>query len=95
MRQRRVFDAVREYAAVDAARWWDYIEDQLSPYLAGKSPMAADYYLFMITRWAPDPDAMLAGRPRLAAFISAMRRNSIVGDVNNPTVKQRDFEVRT
>ena len=86
-----MFDAVREYAAVDAARWWDYIEGQLSPYLAGKSPMAADFYLFMITRWAPDPDAMLAGRPRLAAFITAMRQNAIVGDVNESHGKARDF----
>ena len=86
-----MFDAVREYAAIDAVRWWDYIEGQLTPYLAGEAPMAADYYLLMITRWAPDPDAMIAGRPRLEAFISAMRQNPIVGDINESHGKARDF----
>lgn len=86
-----MFDAVREYAAVDAARWWDYIEGQLDPYLAGDSPMAADYYLFMITRWAPDQQVMTEGRPALSAFIAAMRQNPIIGDVNESHGKPRDF----
>ena len=64
-----MFDAVREYAAVDAARWWDYIEINCLPILP-VNPRWRQILLFMITRWAPDPDAMLAGRPRLAAFIS-------------------------
>ena len=40
----------------------DYLESQLDPYLAGAAPMAADFYLFMIDRWAPDKDRVRSGR---------------------------------
>ena len=46
-------------AIVDGDRWWDYVDGQLDPFLSGAAPMAADFYLFMMTRWAPDRDRML------------------------------------
>ena len=64
---------IREHAVADAMRWLDYLETQLAPFLAGAAPMAADFYLFMMTRWAPDRDLMLAGRPNLAEFVDLMR----------------------
>jgi GST-like protein len=72
------FDDVREMAIVDGDRWWDYVDGQLDPFLSGAAPMAADFYLFMMTRWAPDRDRMLDGRSSLAAFIDRMRLHPTV-----------------
>ena len=58
-------EAIRDFALTDMDRWLDYLESQLDPYLAGAAPMAADYYLFMITRWAPDKDRVRSGRQKL------------------------------
>ena len=52
-------DDVRDMAIIDGDRWWDYLDGQLDPFLSGAAPMAADFYLFMMTRWAPDRDRML------------------------------------
>jgi len=35
---------IHEYAAIEANKWLNYLEDELKPYLAGASPLAADYY---------------------------------------------------
>ena len=67
-----MFDGVRAKAVEDGDRWWDYLESQLSPFLGGATPGAADFYMFMISRWAPDRDRMLAGRPRLGEFVDRM-----------------------
>jgi glutathione S-transferase len=76
-----MFDGVRERAVIDGDRWWDYMDAQLHPFLGGATAGPADFYLFMITRWAPDRDRMLAGRPRLAAFIDSMRTHPNVDAV--------------
>jgi glutathione S-transferase len=64
---------IRDHAIGDAMRWLDYLAAQLAPFLAGDTPMAADFYFFMMTRWAPDREQMIKGRPQLAAFIDSMR----------------------
>ncbi|MEC8642233.1 MAG: hypothetical protein VXZ67_04930, partial [Pseudomonadota bacterium] len=61
--------------------WWDYLESQLSPFLGGATPGAADFYMFMISRWAPDRDRMLAGRPRLGEFVDRMAAHPTVDAV--------------
>jgi len=66
-------EAIREHASQESLRWLDFLEGQLAPFLAGVAPLAADFYFFMMTRWAPDKDQMLDGRPAIAAFIEAMR----------------------
>jgi len=66
-------EKIRGHATDEALRWLDYLETQLDPHLAGAMPMAADFYFFMMTRWAPDRELMLKGRPKLAAFIDSMR----------------------
>ena len=66
-------ESIRDHAIADAMRWLDYLETQLDPFLAGEGPTAADFYFFMMTRWAPDPDLIREGRPKLAVFIDAMR----------------------
>lgn len=76
-----MFDTIQAYAIKDTSRWLDYLETQLDPYLAGEAPMAADFYFFMMTRWAPDSEMVVAGRPRIAAFIEAMRFHPTVESV--------------
>ncbi len=73
-----MFEGVRAKAVEDGDRWWDYLESQLSPCLGGATPGAADFYMFMISRWSPDRDRMLAGRPRLAAFLASMAAHPTV-----------------
>ena len=57
--------------------------------MAGAAPMAADFYLFMITRWAPDKDRVCSGRPKIATFIEAMRDHPVVEAVNFDREKPR------
>ena len=76
-----MFDAVRDMAKKDAERWWDYLEAQLDPYLGGDAPMAADFYLIMLTRWAPNLDAVVASKPHLRAFVGAMEAHPTVSAV--------------
>ena len=76
-----MFDTIQAYAMKDTSRWLDYLETQLDPYLAGDAPMAADFYFFMMTRWAPDSEMVVTGRPRIAAFIEAMRFHPTVESV--------------
>ena len=73
---------IHEYAAIEANKWLNYLEDELKPYLAGASPLAADYYFFMMTRWAPDADLLVENRPKLKKFISLMNGNETVMKVN-------------
>lgn len=73
---------IHEYAAIEANKWLNYLEGELHPYLAGASPLAADYYFFMMTRWAPDADLLVESRPNLARFISLMKENETVKKVN-------------
>ena len=73
-----MFDGVRAKAIEDGDRWWDYLESQLSPCLGGMTPGAADFYMFMISGWAPDRDRMLAGRPRLGEFVDRMAAHPTV-----------------
>jgi glutathione S-transferase len=73
---------IHEYAAIEANKWLNYLEDELKPYLAGASPLAADYYFFMMTRWAPDADLLVENRPKLKEFISLMNGNETVMNVN-------------
>ncbi len=76
-----MFDGVRDKALEDGDRWWDYLESQLDPFLGGASPGAADFYMFMMTGWAPDRDRMLRGRPRLGDFIENMGAHPTVDAV--------------
>ena len=85
-----MFDGVRDMAIADADRWWDYLESQLDPFLGGAVPLAADFYLFMMTGWTPDRERMLAGRPRLASFIDQMRGHPSVDAVTRSHKRPAD-----
>ena len=75
-------DAIRDFALIDIDRLLDYLQLQLDPYLAGAAPMASDFYLFMIILRVPDKDRVRSGRPKIAAFIDAMRYHPVVDSVN-------------
>ena len=57
---------------------FDYLEGQLSPNLLGGDICAADFYLYMLTRWEPNKDQMRTGRLKLAQFCEAMRQHPVV-----------------
>ena len=50
----------------------------LCPFLCGATRFAADFYLYMLARWDLDRDGLLAKRPKLAAFMAAMRAHPAV-----------------
>ncbi len=75
--------AIIDFIPLEEARWLDYLEDQLCPYLSGANPMAVDFYFYMMTRWSPDKSRMLNNRPRIKDFISMMATNKTVMETNN------------
>ena len=63
------FDGIKAKAREMNDTLFDYLEGQLSPNLLGGEICAADFYLYMLTRWEPNKDQMRTGRPKLAAFL--------------------------
>ena len=74
-------DDIRQTAKAFNYRLFDYLETELSPYICGKTLSAADFYLYMLTRWEPQKDRMLANRPKLKAFCDQMRGHNVVETV--------------
>ena len=74
-------DDVRARARDEQAVTYDYIETLLNPFLCGAAVTAADFYLYMLTRWDLDKPTLAATRPKLAAFIQAMRTHPSVDAV--------------
>lgn len=72
------FDDVRAQARAEQAMIYDYIETVLDPFLCGTTVTAADFYLYMLTRWDVDRTGLVANRPKLATFIQSMRRHPSV-----------------
>ena len=72
------FDGIKAKAREMNDTLFDYLEGQLSPNLLGGEICAADFYLYMLTRWEPNKDQMRTGRPKLAAFCEAMRQHPVV-----------------
>ena len=75
------FDGIKAKARETNDTLFDYLEDQLCPRLMGEDVCAADYYLYMLTRWEPHKDQMRDNRPRLAAFCDDMRSLAVVEEV--------------
>lgn len=75
------FDDVRTRAKGEQAPLYDYIESQLNPFLCGDAPTAADFYLYMLTRWDLDRAGLRAGRPHLTRFLDLMRQHESVAAV--------------
>ena len=77
-----IHQSIIDYIPHEEKRWLDYLENQLNPYLSGSSPMAVDFYFYMMTRWTPDRSRMLNNRPNIEHFISMMSSNNTVMTVN-------------
>jgi len=60
---------VKDLAKVTLRRRFDYAEQALakSPYLIGRSPSVADFYLFTVVSWLPRVGIDLSAWPSLAA----------------------------
>ena len=72
------YDGIRVKAREANNTLFDYLDAQLSPNLLGQQVCAADFYLYMLTRWEPNKQEMRDGRPHLAAFCDQMRQNPVV-----------------
>ena len=57
---------------------YDYIEYLLNPYICGEMLTAADFYLYMISRWNLDKDKLRETRPKLAAFLDELRAHPTI-----------------
>ena len=72
------YDGIKAKAREMNDTLFDYLEIQLSPNLLGGESCAADFYLYMLTRWEPNKDQMRTNRPKLAAFCDVMRQHPVV-----------------
>ena len=67
------FDDLRAKAVAEQAVLYDYIEAALAPYICGEVLTAADFYLYMLSRWDFNKTAIRASRPKLDALLTELR----------------------
>jgi glutathione S-transferase len=73
------FESLRGKAVAEQALLYDYIEAELAPYICGADLTAADFYLYMLSRWDLNKTAMRANRPKLNALLDELRaRPSVI-----------------
>jgi glutathione S-transferase len=77
----RNYDQVRERAKAEQASVYDYLELELNPYLCGDVLTAADFYLYMLTRWDLNKTKLRENRPKLSSMIDKMRLRDSVSEV--------------
>ena len=78
------YDDLRDFARSEQAVIYDYIETLLNPYICGELITAADFYLYMLSRWDVDKTALRKGRPKLTTFLEQIRsRPSVIKVLNN------------
>ena len=75
------FEPIKQSARVMNNKLYDYIENQLNPYICGDMLTAADFYLYMVHRWDTDKTALRTNRPKLAAFLAEMRDHPVIDKV--------------
>ena len=75
------YESIRACARAEQALVFDYLEAELAPYLCGNQLTAADFYLYMLSRWDVDKTAMRAGRPKLNALLDEIRARPTVDAV--------------
>ena len=69
---------MRGLAVVEQAPAYELVEETLCPFLCGATPFAAYFYLYKLARWDLDSNVLLDKRPKLAAFMAAMRAHPAV-----------------
>ena len=67
------FDYLRAKAVAEQAVLYDYIEAALAPYICGEVLTAADFYLYMLSRWDFNKTAIRDTRPKLDALLTELR----------------------
>ena len=74
------FSDIRAKAVAEQAVLYDYIESELAPYICGKILTAADFYLYMLTRWDFNKTTIRATRPKLDALLTELRARPSVSE---------------
>ena len=74
------FDDLRANAVAEQAVLYDYIEAELAPYICGEVLTAADFYLYMLSRWDFNKTAIRAPRPKLDALLTELRARPSVSE---------------
>ena len=74
------FGSLRARAVAEQALLYDYIEAELAPYICGADLTAADFYLYMLSRWDLNKTAMRAHRPKLNALLDELRARPSVSE---------------
>ena len=72
---------MKEKALQEQSIIYDYIEQNLNPYLCGEIITAADFYLYTLTRWDFDKTKLRNGRPNLTNFLDKLRSRPSVSRV--------------
>ena len=86
------YEDLSRKAREEQSKIYDYIENELNPYICGDLLTAADFYLYMLVRWDLYKDALYHSRPQLKNLTNIMRaRPSIAGVLNNQ--RKRKIEV--
>ncbi len=78
--QKSGFDDLRAKAVAEQSVLYDYIEAELTPYICGKTLTAADFYLYMLSRWDFNKTAIRINRPKLNALLAELRARPSVSD---------------
>ena len=65
-------------AKAEQALMYNYIEKELNPYLCEENLTAADFYLYMLTRWDLDKNSLRENRPKLTFLIDTIRNRPSV-----------------
>lgn len=74
------FHDLRSKAIAEQAVLYDYIEAELDPYICGKTLTAADFYLYMLSRWDFNKVGIRAKRPKLESLLTELRARPSVND---------------
>lgn len=78
--QESAFDDLRANAVAEQAVLYDYIEAELAPYICGEVLTAADFYLYMLSRWDFNKTAIRATRLKLDALLTELRARPSVSE---------------
>ena len=75
------FNEMRRLAQGHQSVLFNHVEAMLNPYLCGDILTAADFYLYMMSRWDMNKETMFDGRPKLKTFIKNMREHPSIDKV--------------
>tara|TARA_A100000164_G_C21616893_1_gene634767 strand:- start:21 stop:635 length:615 start_codon:yes stop_codon:yes gene_type:complete len=75
------YEELRSRAKSEQALIYDYIENELNPFICKDNITAADFYLYMLTRWDLDKTSLREKRPKLTFLIDTVRNRPSVAKV--------------